>query len=112
MLRTINALDKRVLSVPTKPVVVPDKTATTVLPDTTKSSVEYAYIELFNAGNNNAYYCYGTDADNIQNYHGWMVPGQQLEVPTRELVSIYAVGGTTIAITLLKRVDHALTNYT
>ena len=66
---------------------------------------ELAYVELFNAGQNNAFYAYGRDCDNVNNFNAYMVPGQMLRVPVRQKVSMYSVGGTTIGRTVIRRVD-------
>jgi hypothetical protein len=93
-----NLVDSKVIAK-----VVPTNVSTEVIADSIAKNEEYAYIELFNAGVNNAYYAFGRTCDTAENFNGWIVPGQMLEVVVREAVNIFSVGGTTIAITMLKR---------
>ena len=113
MLRTIPILERGISDVCLPPIVVPDSKAIDVIPDTTNGSVagpgtpmvnnEVAYIEIFNVGPNNAYFATNRDCDNITNFNGYIVVGQAYSVPTRQRLSVFSVGGTTIARTFLTR---------
>jgi len=86
--------------------ILGDSATKDVVTDSTYKQGDIAFIELFNAGANNAYYAYGRDCDNLRNFNGFIVPGQMLRVATRQRVSMFSVGGTTIGITVMKRVEN------
>lgn len=59
--------------------------------------------ELFNSGASNLYYAYGRTCDVASgNYLAYIVPGQMLEVPVLERVSVYAAGNTTVNRTSIR----------
>lgn len=95
-----NALDQKIVAV-----TVPTNVSTEVVPSTIASKEEYISIQIFNAGGNNAYYAYGRTCDTTKNFNAWLVPGQMLDVQCREAVNVFAVGGTTIAVTMIRRVS-------
>jgi hypothetical protein len=106
--------DKSVRRVPILPIVVPAATpnanppagTTDVLADNTNDKSEYAQRMIQNVGANPCYYNFGADCDATNNFCGILSPLQQLDCSIDlERVSVYSVLGTTIAITLLRRVD-------
>ena len=88
-------------------------TATQIFKDETRTRNEIAYRWLQNVGANALYYSFGvTDAnglpscDALKNFHGYVAVGQQLDCSQfRGIVSVYSAAGTTVATTLLRRVD-------
>ena len=112
-LRSVNLVERTVVSDKTAAIAVPTNVATDVLPDERMGEVisekgEVVYREIFNAGGNNAYYRFGEDCNPAAGalaYNAYLVPGQMLEVATLERVSVYCTGGTTIAVTVLRRRD-------
>jgi hypothetical protein len=101
-------LEKNVFSLMIPAQVIPANTSTLIYDPTAPiqgTTIEYAAIELFNAGANNFYYAYGNTCDNKTNFCAFVVPGQMLEVGVREQISVFSVGGTTISFTILKRDD-------
>ena len=76
----------------------------------TNSSDEIVSIAIFNASvANNVYFAYGMDCDNVNNFKGYLTPGEMLNVPTRQRVSCFCAGAGLIARTVLKR-NQALGN--
>lgn len=109
-LRTINTIDRSLVDLMLPAVTVPDSVATTVLDDSTVSTSplvrdEIAYIELFNAGANTAYFAYGRDCDNATNFNGYVVAGQAVSIALRQRVSVFSAGGTVIARSVFKRLS-------
>jgi len=104
-----STLERNVLDLKLPPQVLAAATATTVIDDSIAKNGEYASIELFNAGANNAFYAYGRNCS-PQDYNAFIVPGQMLVVEVRERVSMYSVGGTTISKTILRRMDSLQAN--
>jgi hypothetical protein len=114
--RVCNTVEKNVVSVPTVPVVVPSNTPTMVLPDVTKDTGEYSGRAIQNVGANDCYYSYGHTCDPT-NFIGIMSKpgtlnaagfgsGQQFNASdSGQAVWVYSTGGTTIAVTILKRND-------
>lgn len=108
-LRSVNLVERTVVSDKTSVKNVGANVATEVLPDERIGDVisekgEVVYREIFNVGPNNAYYRFGEDADNVNNFNAYLVPGQMLEIATLERVSVYSAG-CQIAITVLRRRD-------
>ena len=109
-----NSVEKNVVNVPTTPIVVPSNTPTDVLPDLTQVNGEYCGRFIQNVGANDCYYSFGVNCSPQQfngviakpasvnaNGHG---SGQQFDSSNcGQRLSVYSVGGTTIAVTLLKR---------
>lgn len=108
-MRVQNSCEKNIVAVPANPITVPTSVSTDVLDDVTKErNQEFAARYIFNSGANTAYYAFGQDCDNNKNYHGYLVSGQQLDCSnTCQRVSVYSVGGTTIAPTIFRRLDNA-----
>ncbi len=104
MMRTIDVCDKNIFPEDPNIVAVLANTPTTILPDVTKNSSEYAYRVIMNVGANNAFYCFDQTCDGTNNYNGYLIPGQQVNCPGCVLVSCFSVGGTTIATTVFKRI--------
>ncbi len=101
-------IEKNVFDDKLAAVVVPTNVSTEVLPDISKESIvkgEVVWREIFNAGANNAYWAYGRQCDNLSNFSGYIIPGQQLEVTTLESVNVFSVGGCTIARAQFRRMD-------
>ena len=107
--RTIGLVERGLIDQKLAPVAVPDKTPIDVIPDTRSLPGEIGYLEIFNAGANKAYFAFGRNCDDAANFNGWIVPGQAMAIITRERVSVYCVGGTTISRTCLTRVDFDFT---
>lgn len=111
-----NGIEKCVSSVPQKLVVAAAAVAVDVLPDISTDNAGYIGRYIQNVGANACYYCVGGDASPAQ-FSGILSasgtldangfgPGQQFDASNHPCrISIYSVGGTTIAITLLKRND-------
>ena len=107
-----NAVEKSVVNVPSLPVVVPSNTATNVLNNISQVPGSYTGRYIQNVGANDCYYAFDGDASatNFQgilfkpantnaNGHG---SGQQLDCSNHPCrVSVFSVGGTTIAVSLL-----------
>lgn len=108
-IKTLNAIERSSIDSMLPPVTIPDSVATDVLPDTTSSYGDVGYIEIFNAGANKAYFAYGRDCNNTTNFNGYIAAGQAMTVITRQRVSVFSVGGTIIALTVLKRNDNFAT---
>lgn len=118
MQRIINAVDKSVVTVPQIPVVVGDSVTKIVLIDVTIQKGEYAGRFIQNVGANDAYYAIGSDASPA-NFNGMLGKagtvnanghgsGQQFDASNcGQQVTVYSIGGTTIAVTLQKRNDNA-----
>lgn len=115
-IRVSNAVEKNVVLEPHNPIVVATNTSTTVLESTRTSGVEYAARYIQNVGANDCFYTFGHDCDPT-NYSGILAAnpaggvdkaGQQLDVSNcGQHVSVYSIGGTKIAVTVLKRNDNA-----
>lgn len=115
-LRVSNSCEKNVISSPVNPIVVPNNTATTVLADITKTQGEWAGRYIQNVGANDCYYAFGHTCDPT-NFNGILSKpgttnangdgsGQQLDASNHgQSVSVYSVGGTKIAVTILIRED-------
>lgn len=117
-LRTVGVVEKNIVTDLDfiKPVIVVDSVATDVLSDILSNvgdpnsnnvpNYECAARYVQNVGANNAYYAIGFDASPVA-YNGILYAGgQQLNVSdSGERVSVYAVGGTTIARTVFIRKD-------
>ena len=117
MLRTLSIVERNTRDAKLPLVTVPAATATDVLPDTTGTyagipanpfltASEILYIEIFNAGANKVFFAYGRDCDATTNFNGYLVAGQAMTVNTRERVSMYSVGGTTISRTVITRITN------
>ena len=112
--RVCNSVEKDVVAVPTLPVVVADSVSTNILPDITTQSGEYAQRAIQNVGANDAFYAFGRDCKS-DNYDGVIAkPGTGTNVPPivdasvcGQRVSVFSVGGTTIACKVFKRNDVA-----
>ena len=113
-LSVTNVVEKCVVNVPILPVVVPTNTATQVLANVTQVQAQYSGRYIQNVGANDCYYAFDTDASATvfngilfkpsstnANGHG---SGQQLDCSNNPCkVSIFSVGGTTIAVSLFAR---------
>ena len=115
-IRVSNTVEKDVVLVPTNPIVVAANTAVIILPDITGDINEYAGRYIQNVGANDCYYAYGHTCDPT-NFNGIMSKpantnsdgfgsGQQFDASNcGQAVWVYSRGGTTIAVTILKRND-------
>lgn len=116
-IRVANSVEKNVVSVPVKPIVVATNTPTDVLDSIIGHKAEYSGRYIQNVGANACYYAIGHDC-NPTNFNGMLSPsgtldangfgpGNQFDASnTGQRISVYAVGGTTISVTLLKRNDN------
>lgn len=75
---------------------------------TSREEIAYRYVQ--NVGDNRLYFSIGSlGCDNINNFHGYLEVGQQLDCSNHRLsVWGYSVAGTTVATQLYQRND--LTN--
>lgn len=110
-MRTVNLTEKNIRPEPCLPVVVPANTSMKVLKDLTDqefAGVEFSGRYLFNAGSDNMYYAFGGNADNVNNYNGWMVPGQQLDCSNHgAAVYVWSAAGGKCVPTVLRRIDYS-----
>lgn len=116
-LRVANTVERNIISVPAGPVVVVDSKSTTLFTDEILDNNEYAGRYIQNVGANDCYYAFGVVATPT-NYNGILSKpgtlnvdglgsGQQLDCSNfGGMVSVFSRGGTTIAVTLLKRNDN------
>ena len=113
MLRTIPISERNVTIDAPNIINVPAATATVVLLDerTTRNEISQRFIQ--NTGANDLYYSEGVadnagggQCNNTNVYHGMVLAGQQLDCSAhRRMVTVYSVGGTTVATTIRRRVD-------
>jgi hypothetical protein len=115
-LRTVDVVEKDVVQVPTNPIAIADSKPTIVLPDITGDIGEYAGRYIQNVGANDCYYGIGHTTDPT-NFNGILSKpgtvnadgfgsGQQFDASNfGQAVWVYSRGGTTIAVTILKRND-------
>lgn len=107
-MRVVNVTEKNVYPEPCKVTVVPAATATDVIDRIDNQRGEWAGRYIQNTGANPCFYAFGQDCTATQ-YHGLLAASQQLDCSNHgQRVSIYSTLGTTIAPTLLRRID----NYT
>lgn len=118
MQRVINAVDKSTVLVPKVPVAVKDSVSTTVFGGFRDQRGELSGIFIQNVGANDCYYTFGHDCD-PSNFSGILSApasknsdgfgsGQQLDASNcAQHISVFSRGGTTIALTVLKRNDNA-----
>jgi len=116
--RVSNSVEKNVVNVPFPPVVLAAGVAQDVLTAIQGTNAEYAARYIQNVGANPCYYAFGHDVDKT-NLSGVLAgasvvdanglgAGQQLDVSNcGQRVSCMSVGGTIIAVTILKRNDNA-----
>ena len=103
MIRTLSIVERNTVDKMVNPVTLAAGVAKDVIDDSENLHHEIANIELFNAGSNNAYYAFGRTCDNVNNFNAYIAPGQMLEVPVRQRVSMFSVGGTIIGVTIILR---------
>ena len=102
---------RNVRTIPTPPVVLAAGVAKDLLPNAEKGIAEVTGRFLFNAGPGNVYYNIGTDCDNVTNFNGYIVPGQQLDVSnTNERVSGFTTTNATVAVTIQKTDNYVAEN--
>jgi hypothetical protein len=107
MVRVQNTAEHSLFADPPKPVVLPAAASTKLIDNQVgDKSGEIAFRYVQNCGANDIYYTLGmTSADNI-NYHGIISPYGQLDISNHRLsVYGYSVGGSTAAITVIRRAD-------
>jgi hypothetical protein len=97
---------------------VADSKAVTVLPDISTSKGEWLGRYIQNVGANDCYYAIGHDCDQT-NFNGILSKpastnsdsfgsGQQFDASnTGQKISVFSRGGTTIAVTSIRRNDNA-----
>lgn len=110
-MRVVNVCEKNIVAVPTKPVTVPvaGNVSTMILDNITKlgPNVEVAGRYIQNVGANPCFYNFGSDCDSNTNYMGVLAASQQLDCSNHGMrIDVYSTLGTTIAVTLLRRVDN------
>lgn len=110
MQRVINTVEKNIRTKPIKAIVVAANIATDVLADLLDvqkgEQQEVCWRSIQNVGANPCFYAFGQDCDATENFQGQMQAGQQLNCSNHgERVSVFSPLGTTIAITLLRRLD-------
>lgn len=115
--RVSNSVEKNVVNVPFPPVVLAAGVAQDVLAAIQGSNAEYAARYIQNVGANPCYVGFGHDVDKT-NFNAIIAgapaldangfgPGQQLDISNcGQRISCMSVGGTVVAITLLKRNDN------
>lgn len=110
MIRVSNQVEKNIVAVGPLLVAVPANAATDALPDIVKDGIlnsEYVGRYIQNTGANACYYAFGINCQ-VLAYHGILAANQQLDCSNhgqRVSVLCTGAGGTTIAQTILKRVD-------
>ena len=108
-MRVVNVTEKNIRAQPALPVVLAAATAGDVLPDIAGKAEEIAGRYVQNLTGGVVYYAFGQNADAANNFHGQIADKQQLDCSNHGMrVSCYSVGGGTMAVTILKRID--LTN--
>ena len=115
-LRVTNSVERNVSCAGSVPIKVSANTSTDVLIDVSGIPQEYAGRYVQNVGSNIAYYSFGVKCS-ATNFNGVLAPattvdsngfgsGQQLDCSNHGAkVSVFSVGGTTVAVTLLRRND-------
>ena len=115
-LRVSNSVERNVSCAGSVPIVIPAGKSINVLIDVSGTSQEYAGRYVQNVGSDNAYYAFSNDASPAA-FNGILSKpsaldangfgsGQQLDCSNHGgSVNVYSIGGTTIAITLLRRND-------
>lgn len=116
MQRVISTSERRITSSKQQPIAVAAATSTDAFPDQTKDAGEIVFRYVQNVGSNPLYYSFGSEASPV-NFNGILAaasavdangygPGSQLDCSSHRLrVSVYAVGGSKVAITQLNRAD-------
>lgn len=107
MIRTINVVERDVVSEPKAPVAIGANAAgVDVLPDLTQARGEWVTRSIQNVGGNACNFAIGTSASATY-YSGQLQPGQQLDCtmygPSR--INVYAASATTIAVISMMRLD-------
>jgi hypothetical protein len=105
MMRTIQFCEKNVEALPPSVVTLAPATNVAVVADRTLLPDETAAITVQNVGSNNAYYNFEGTCDGTMNFHGLLQPGVMLSCPTTMAVNMFSPGGTTIAVTILVRIQ-------
>ena len=118
-LRVSNAVEKNTFCEPINLIVVADSKSVDVLPDVSVKIGEWLGRYVQNVGANDCYFAIGHTCDQT-NFNGILSKpssalnadgfgaGQQLAVPSSgQRVSVFSRGGTTIAITSIKRNDNS-----
>jgi len=117
-LRVTNAVEKNTSCDPILPVKVADSKSTDVLPNIGIAIGEWAGRYIQNVGANDCYYAIGHDCDPT-NFNGILSKpastnsdaygsGQQFDASNvGQKISVFSRGGTTIAVTSIRRNDNA-----
>lgn len=115
-IRVSNSVERSVTIVPYQLIIIPAATAVDVLIDISRINGEYAGRYIQNVGANDCYYNFAVNCDPTH-FNGILSKpsavdangygsGQQLDASNcPQKVSVYSVGGTTIAMTIFKRND-------
>lgn len=99
-------MERGLYAVPRPVMVIPANQSVNVLVNQTlQNQTYYVAIYLFNAGDagQRIWYSYNEQCDNIDNFCGWMDPGQQLRVDTLTGLSVFSTTGSKIAFTIIAR---------
>lgn len=116
-LRVTNAVEKNTSCDPVLPIAVADSKVVTVLPDISALKGEWVGRYIQNVGANDCYYAIGHDCDQT-NFNGILSKpastnsdaygsGQQFDASnTGQKISVFSRGGTTIAVTSIRRNDN------
>ena len=103
MIRTLSICEKNLAIVPCNPITIPPATNKEVILDQLGTADEIAYITIQNVGDNDCYYAFGQTCDAVKNFHGKLIAGSGLSIPTQCQVNCYSTDGTIIATTIMKR---------
>ena len=89
--------------------VVPVNTPTTVIADdhNLQGAKEILLRTIQNVGSNATFYCHGQTAPSGDSYHGILAAGATLKLNHRLMVSCFSVAGTTIATTVIRRIENS-----
>ena len=111
MIRTINVAERNLYPNAAAPVTLASNTSTVIIPSQVNTKLEeIAYRYVQNVGSNNMYYAMGQTAT-ANNYHGILLPYQQLDCSNHRLsINGFSAGGTTCAVTILFRNDMGRNN--
>lgn len=106
MTRVVSVVEKDIFPVPpSAPIVIAANTAQNVLPTIQGSKEETASRFVQNIGANSCNYSFGADC-NGQEFHGQIPAGSQMNASScGQRVSIYSLLGTTIVVSVFRRVD-------
>jgi hypothetical protein len=100
---TVGICEKNIVPILASPQAIAAGVAADVIPNNMNNFESFAYINVQNAGANDCYYAFGQDCSAVA-YHGVLAPYSSVPVPAPCRVSVYSAAGTTIAVTIFKRI--------